>query len=120
MTNKRLLRNIQSYLNRRKIEDKALWLRSSSINTMEDLRAFCAGNLLQMNEEDWNDFFVVESNDVLKPDTKEVKPPRESKTAVKDEDKKTWHTPAAKRPIKKSAPKRSSSSSKKSNVKDKQ
>lgn len=117
--NKRDLRNIQSYLSRRKIADKATWLSSSSIKTIGELQAFCVANLLHMDENEWLDFFTENSDVNPKTITAPLTSKVEAKSVEKSEDEKSWHTPAAKRPIKKSTSKRASrSSSKKSSTKD--
>jgi hypothetical protein len=104
------VRSLKRYLNRRKISSVEEW--ASSFSTLEDLHSFCKSNNLQVDTEikHFNastDMAAERANNDL-PKSKSVasKPP--PKKARKEESQppsskpRAWHTPAAKRPLKKS------------------
>ena len=105
------LRDLNSYLRRRKIVNKEEWLKLNKMTSITDLQSFCTANLLFMNDDDWK-FLFSDPVDKAASKLSPTKPKPTAKVQPK-EDKKTWHTPAAKRPINKSSTKRSSSVKKK-------
>ena len=94
------MRDLKRYLNRRKIKDVKSWARNMGFSTIDDLAVFCEANTLRLNRDEYAAAFEraePDSNASLpiptSPDTPAVKA---------GASQKVWHTPAAKRPLKKS------------------
>lgn len=103
------MRNLKAYLNRRRIKDLKSWALRNGIFNEEDLISFCASKELIVG-------------DVISELTfsKEEKPNKVSPTSDVAEDTldaesspKSWHTPAALRPLRKTAPEITSTSTRK-------
>lgn len=83
------MRTFQSFLNRRKIKNIPGWCKSNQIHSLLDLERFCKTESLSIELGDYASLFTVDKDPAL-----EKKTPN-----------KSWHVPAAERPIKKSAKK---------------
>lgn len=107
------VRSLKRYLRRRKISSIEEW--ASSFSTLEDLYTFCKSNNLQVDVEierfsDRTDTASSRANNDL-PKPKSAADKSRARKARKDRKEESqspstkpraWHTPAAKRPLKKS------------------
>ena len=109
------MRNLSSYLNRRKVrtqDERNAWAMRNGIDSYEKLLQFCESNELRCTGT-W--VFSTptpkkaERTTVSVPEEKAAEAPAESEPSDN-----TWHTPAALRPLRKSAPLPKTSKSKKS------
>lgn len=99
-------RLLDSYLSRRNVVDVAAWLEQAGINSMAGLQNFCESANLRADFKTYEKYFTV---DQAKP-----VPSSEPKKAKASD--KTWHTPAAERPLRKKStktPRKTSSRKKK-------
>ena len=109
------MRNLSSYLNRRKVrtqEERDAWAVRNGIDSHAKLLQFCESNELRCTGT-WV-FSVPTSKKAERPvalvsEEKATEAPAESEPSDN-----TWHTPAALRPLRKSAPLPKTSKSKKS------
>ena len=90
-------RELRSYLNRRKVKDISEWLVQVGIKSPEELQKYCDAQLLRVDLSLYHDYFSEDAS----PEPKKVK------EGVISSDK-TWHVPAAERPLKHSSKKKPS------------
>tara|TARA_B110000467_G_scaffold155061_1_gene166965 strand:+ start:466 stop:837 length:372 start_codon:yes stop_codon:yes gene_type:complete len=103
------MRNLKRYLNRRKIMNVKAWAKASGITSIDELSSFCKEKDLYIDVEQYINMF----NDGEKPELPDtviedsqaqpakVEQAQEGPLAKSTDATKTWHTPAAKRPLKK-------------------
>ena len=99
------MRNLSSYLNRRKIrtqEERNTWAVKNGIDSHAKLLQFCEDNELKCSGT-----WVFSASDPKQAEVKSPLSPEETTRENSAEDKpedNTWHTPAALRPLRKSTP----------------
>ena len=94
------MRNLTSYLNRRNVrtqEEKDAWAAKNGIDSHAKLIQFCESKMLKCTGT-WVFSVTVPPSQPSSPVEERVSEP------PKTDDDATWHTPAALRPLKKSAP----------------
>jgi hypothetical protein len=93
------MRDLKRYLSRRKIKDVKSWAQDMGFSTIDDLAVFCEASTLRFNRDEYVVIF-----ERAEPDSKHGSPvPASPDTSAADpgSPQKVWHTPAAKRPLKK-------------------
>lgn len=109
------MRDLSSYLNRRKIrtqEERTAWAAKNGIDSHTKLLQFCESNELKCSGT-WVFSTSAPKQAGVKSASQPEEAVNESSVEAKSEDS-TWHTPAALRPLRKSAPLPKTSKSRKS------
>ena len=89
------MRNFLSYLNRRGITDESArlkWASRNKLSTIKDVELFCASRDLKISQEDMQKAFSFLTKN------KDIAPATLEQDSLKEENK-SWHTPAAERPL---------------------
>ena len=91
------MRTFERYINRKRIGDIKAYLESRGLNSDEEVKAWCTS---QEIEPPLASYFADG-----KPEISEVPESSDTKKTVHEEsdEAKTWHVPAAERPLRKSA-----------------
>lgn len=103
------MRDLSSYLNRRKIrtqEERNAWAVKNGIDSRIKLLQFCESNELKCSGT-WVFSVSAPKHDPKQAEVNSSPPPGEvaaESSAEAKPDDSTWHTPAALRPLRKSAP----------------
>lgn len=103
------MRNLKAYLNRRRVKDLKSWALRNGISNEEDLIRFCLSKELIVGD-------VISEFTFFKEDEPTKVNPTNEVTEVASDAKstpKSWHTPAALRPLRKAASEVTSNSSRK-------
>ena len=102
--------NFRSYLTRRRVAsapEVEKWFKENSITSLEKLQAFCTAALLDVNVEEYKSFFLEKT---VKAETPKKASPAPTENVGNE---KTWHTPAAKRPLRRGSAKKTTKKSSK-------
>lgn len=94
-------RKLKAYLLRRRVKNIAEWLSKSGITNLNELQRFCDSSLLSVDLDSYKQYFPSL--------VKESRPEASLSDGSNDEkaDNKTWHVPAAERPIRRASKKKS-------------
>ncbi len=89
------MRNFLSYLNRRGVTDESArlkWTSRNKLSTIKDVELFCVSRDLRISQEDMQKAFPF----LIK---KKDSAPAALKQDSSKEENKSWHVPAAERPL---------------------
>lgn len=89
------MRNFLSYLNRRGVVDSAArlkWASRNKLSTIADVEAFCVSRELKITHENMQKAFSFLINEPAVP-------PAALRQDSSEKESKSWHVPAAERPL---------------------
>ena len=93
------MRNFESFLTRRKIQDFKSWCSRSGIESFEEFRAYCESQELSFDEKKYAAIFAAPALVEEQTKREQKAPPPAEEEGISSEDE-SWHIPAAERPIK--------------------